>query len=468
MATPSSEARVIAAPLRVAHIAAEHSQLAHTGGLGEVVTGLSQAQSAAGHQVTCVLPGYRELLARLDGDSRGAVIVGMPWGGVRFERIEAVRDGVRIIALSEPGWFDRGGLYGDANGAFGDNPVRFVAFSRAAAQLVAGADVRADVVHLHDWHAGLVAPLLEEVCPRPARVMTIHNIAHTGAFPRAAFDTCGLPPATLHSDGVLHWDRINPLKAGLQYADRITTVSPTYARELLTDEGGRDLAGLLRHRQQDLVGILNGLAIEEPRGQRQRTALCDRAELSPPDGPLFAVVSRLAEQKGIDLFIEAVPPALEQGAAAVVLGTGDAHLTAALNRLQERFPGRVRFWNHFDPRLARDIFAGADVVCVPSRFEPCGLTQLHAMYHGALPLVRRTGGLADTVVDVGDDGWGFCFDEASASAMAHALERACRLYGTKRWEAAQMAAMAKPVGWAEPADAYVDLYRAIVNEPSAA
>ena len=454
--------------LSIVHIAAEHADFVYTGGLGEVLAGLPEAQAAHGHDVTVVLPGSPHALERLTVTQHFDVPVELPWGPARVTAHVGAHRGTRVVLLSEPALFARASLYGTPE-PYSDNPVRFATFARAAAKVAA----QADIAHLHDWHAGLAAPHLTAFHPAPASrprvVFTLHNLAFEGAFATAGFGLTGLPPEALGVDGLLHFDRVSPLKAGLYYADLLTTVSPTYAAELLTDAGGWAFAGLLRHRHADLVGIVNGLrglSSERPashphaRSERRAALAAEVGIAAPaPGGIGFAMVSRLTLQKGVDLVIEALPRTLAAGHTAIVLGSGDTALVAALRALQGHHPGRLAFVDTFDPGLADRIFAGSDVVMVPSRFEPCGLVQLHAMRAGALPLVRKTGGLADTVRDVAEGGWGFVFE---GEALAGAIDRAVAFFAEPAAvAAARTRGQAIDVSWDRPARAYEDCYRAL-------
>ncbi|MFO0744919.1 MAG: glycogen/starch synthase [Myxococcota bacterium] len=449
--------------MRIAHVAAEHSDLAYTGGLGEVVAGLPEAQARLGHDVTVVVPGSAGALARHPSAPVAyEVRVPLPWGAATFRAHVTELRGARLVMLAEQALFGRPGMYGDREEAYSDNPVRFSAFARAAARVVEASDI----VHLHDWHAGLVAPLVVLGHPapehRPRVVFTVHNLAFQGSFPTSGAALTGLPESAFQVEGVLHHGRISPLKAGLQYADKLTTVSPTYARELQTVALGWDFVGLFRHRAADLEVIVNGLVDAErplptePRAAR-RQAFCERIGLDVPSGPLAVMVSRLTQQKGVDLVLDALPGALAAGYAVAVIGVGAPDLVGALRAAERRHPRRVVLRDAFEPELASAAFAAADVVLVPSRFEPCGLTQLHAMRHGALPVVRRTGGLADTVRDVGDgEGWGFVMQ---GDDLGEALARAAALFADPAaTEAARARAMAQPIGWQEPARRYLELY----------
>lgn len=456
------------APLTIAHIASEHADFVYTGGLGEVLAGLPEAQAAHGHAVTVILPGTPHALERLDVTRTFEVTIELPWGPARFVAHVGQHRGTRVVLLAEPALFGRASLYGTPE-PFSDNAVRFTAFARAAAVVAS----QAQIAHLHDWHAGLAAPLLTALHPapraRPRVVFTVHNLAFEGAFGRAAFGLTGLPESAASIEGVLHHGRVSALKAGLQFADLLTTVSPNYAAELQTEAFGWSFTGLLRHRRADLVGIVNGLRAlpttdprpaAKPRPERLRDLAAELGLRPPAPGRIcFGMVSRLTLQKGVDLVIEALPAAFADGHSAVILGSGDTALMSSLRALQAHHPGHLAFIDEFDPALADRIFRGADVILVPSRFEPCGLVQLHAMRAGALPLVRKTGGLADTVRDVGAGGWGFVFD---GDALGAAIARAGAFFEHPEAVAAARArGAAIDVGWDGPARAYEAHYRAL-------
>jgi starch synthase len=376
--------------LRVVHVAGELAGLAHSGGLGEVLAGLPRAQAAAGAQARVIIPGYRQAVAALGASASPGPVVHMPFGDAAFTRYDGAVAGVPVTLLGEPAWFDRPHLYGPPGGAYPDNPVRFCAFARAAAAVIAAESP--ELVHLHDWHAGLVAPLLLGLGPfRPRLVTTIHNLAYQGAFPADAFHLTGLPSAMAAHDGVLHWGAVNPLKAGIQHADLITTVSPSYAAEIQEDAHGFGLAPLLRWRAGALVGIVNGVATEgappdvEGRPARRR-ALAAELGLDGGEGALFAVVSRLTDQKGLDLFAAAIPEVLARGATAVVVGTGDADLVDRLGALTQAHPGSLRL----RPRLRRR--AGGPRL--RGRGRRVRAQPLRALRHDAAPRYARGGAAA--------------------------------------------------------------------------
>lgn len=450
---------------RVVHVAAEHTLSARTGGLGEAVAGMARGLARRGIDVDVLVCATRAGLERPGvQDALEGPQVDLPSGPCRFSahRIDD-DDGVRVHLLTSPGLFDRDELYGPPGGEYGDNPQRFAAFAQAAAAwILRRDDVR--VAHLHDWHTGLAAPLLTRSASRPRIVFTAHNAAYQGDFDMALAPWTGLGPAELGFDGAMHHDRVNPLKAGVQFADAVTTVSPTHATELRTPEGGFGLDAAWRWRAAETTGVLNGIdPLEDPPSAAERAsgraALCQRFGLQPPTGPLFGAVARLSHQKGIDLLADAAPAALEAGAALLVLGSGDAALAADLRHLEATHPSRVAFCEAFDPTLAASVFRGCDALVVPSRFEPCGLVQMHAMHAGTIPVVRAVGGLADSVRDADDDGWGVVFRDPTADALAEALRRCAAIFASPvRWQALQDRARSQRFDWDRAAARYAAIY----------
>ncbi|NJR14153.1 MAG: glycogen synthase GlgA [Phyllobacteriaceae bacterium] len=477
--------------MRVLSVASEAYPLVKTGGLADVAGALPGALLRHDCAVTTFLPGYRQVMAKISGETVihnfGALF------GASARLLSVRHDGLDLVILDCPSLFNReGGPYGDATGRdWPDNWTRFAAFGAAAAALGTG---RAggqpyDIVHAHDWQAGLTAAYIRNGRGlRPPVVMTIHNMAFQGQFSPAIFPALGLPADAMTVDGLEYYGDVGFLKAGLQYADAITTVSPTYAEEITTPEFGMGLDGLIRARRDVLHGIVNGIdtSVWNPgtdgllpspytsatldRRQANRTALAARFGIEATDGPLFGLVSRLTWQKGIDLVADAADDIVAMGGSLVVLGSGDGAIEASLQAAAARHPGRIGIIIGYDEVLSHLMQGGADVVLVPSRFEPCGLTQLCALRYGAIPLVGRTGGLADTVIDLthatmtAKVATGFQFFPVTREPFGRALRRAAELYANKpQWLAMQKRAMASDVSWDHSAALYAALYRDIAH-----
>lgn len=477
--------------MRILQVAAELFPYVKVGGLADVMGALPQALMAEGADVRLLLPAYPALREGLEtlvpagdlgafGESGGARLLQGRTGA-----------GIPLYLLDLPSLFDRpGGPYAEQ----GDSHLRFGALSWAAARLGRHGDAkgwRPQVLQAHDWQAGLApAYLALEGGPRPATVMTIHNLAYQGRYPAAVLPELGLPVSAFHLHGLEFHGDLGFLKAGLVYADRLTTVSPTYAREIQTPELGEGLQGLLAHRAEDLAGILNGVdpdlwhpsrsphlpmhfAATRPSGKKVCKNHLQR-ELGlreSPAAPLFGIVSRFAVQKGLDLALENVDHLVAQGAQLAVLGSGDPALEAAFRAAAARHPGAVGLRIGYDEGLSHRIIAGSDALLVPSRHEPCGLTQLYALAFGTLPVVRRTGGLADTVVDGTPEAQaegratGFVFDAPNGWALGEALNRACGLYRDHpaAWTRMQRTAMAQDFSWRASARQHMELFRALLH-----
>lgn len=480
------------APARVLHVASEVAPWAATGGLADVVAALPPAVAAAGgaRRWATVVPLYREARARL-----AAAGVGLRDGPRRTVALGAHRIAVtlRQAAIADGPWFvdcpalyDRDGLYGIGGRDHPDNHLRFAVLARAA--LDAGPallDGPIDLIHGHDWQAGLALALARFDRAPAATVFTVHNLAFRGEFDRAAMVELGLPWSAYDQHHLEAWGRLSLLKAGLAYADVVTTVSPSYAAELLTPACGYGLEGFLRHDVAPVVGVVNGIdtvAWDPARDPalparfsagdlagkaRCRAALAAELGLTlAPDVPLAVAVSRLSWQKGLDLCADLAPQLGELPIALAVLGAGDAELEARLRDLAARYPHRLAVRIGFDPALARRMYAGADLLVMPSRFEPCGLAQLYAMRYGAVPVVAAVGGLRDTVVDPGDAGLaagagtGFRFDVVDAAGLAWALGRAARMFAhdPAGFAAVRAAGMARDGSWGPSATTYATLY----------
>ncbi|MFN3526499.1 MAG: glycogen synthase GlgA, partial [Paracoccus sp. (in: a-proteobacteria)] len=397
--------------------------------------------------------------------------------------------GLDLLVIDAPHLFDRpGNPYLAPDGRdWPDNPQRFAALCWVAAQVgVQGvAGWRPDVLHGHDWQAGLVPEYLRRMDgPVPPFVLTIHNIAFTGPADPGLVDALRLDPNRFHSEGYEYWGAISALKAGLVGADALTTVSPRYAEELMTPEFGMGLDGVMRYRRDALHGILNGIddaiwnpatddaiiPFEAPAGKAANTrALRDEMGLPPASGPLCVVISRMTHQKGLDLLAQALPALLAGGGQLALLGSGDRGLESAFAELAEADPNiAVRIG--YDEALSHRMIAGGDAILVPSRFEPCGLTQLYGLRYGTIPVVALTGGLADTVISASPAALargvatGLQFAPVTAEALTNALIRLCALYKDRRtWSRMQRNAMAQPVGWNQSARAYAALYSRLTN-----
>jgi starch synthase len=476
--------------VRVLFVASECVPFAKTGGLADVVGALPKALAATGVETRVLLPAYagiRNLLPR----KAGVAVQVLPGLKASLHRVKA--EGLDLLLLDAPELFDRpGNPYLAADGRdWPDNHRRYCALSRAGATITRDGHLgwRPQLVHLHDWQAALVPLLLRGEDIRVPSVLTIHNIAFQGVFEALSVAELGLPQQWFTSDGYEYYGKVNMLKAGLVFTDAITTVSPTYAKELMRPEFGMGLEGVLAGRRQDLHGILNGIdtRIWDPQsdpdiaanysarshgGKKINKAMVEqRFGLdAATDAPLFCVISRLTEQKGIDLLIAALPRLTGLGGRLVVLGSGDAGLEQALLEASRKFSGRVSVILGYDEPLSHLIQAGCDAIIVPSRFEPCGLTQLYGLRYGTIPVVARTGGLADTVIDANHaalsskSATGFVFDPGSAPALADALETTCAAYRSKSaWRALVRAAMRQNVGWDMSAKAYQALYESLTS-----
>jgi starch synthase len=483
--------------MRVLFAAAEIYPLAKTGGLADVSAGLPAALARRGHETLLVMPAYPDALERAEAKQcRLPLDNVLGRNDVSLVLAQTPDSGLPLCLVDCPPLFRRpGGLYADASGReWPDNADRFAVLCHAAARVAVGTGVpgwRADIVHANDWHLGLLPMLLSmHRGPRPASVFTIHNLAFQGLFPASALSRLGVPQSHFSPDGLEYYGKLSFLKAGIRYADKISTVSPSYAREIMTPDFGCGFDGILRSRADDLVGILNGIdyntwnpddsetlrkpySVENLSGKTSCKEALQR-ELGLKAGrqaPLFAFVSRMTEQKMADLLPEVVPSILERGGQVAVCGQGDRKIETDVHALSRRYPGQVSVHIGYNDSFAKRMFAGADVVLAPARFEPCGLTQMYGMRYGALPIARRVGGLADTVRDLpaNDDETptGFLFDAATALDFTAAIHRACVMYRNRRsWRRMQIHAMTRNFGWRRSAQRYEALYAAIAR-PSA-
>jgi starch synthase len=478
--------------IRVLSVASEIYPLIKTGGLADVVGALPIALNAEGIETRTLVPGYPAVVYALK-DAEQVLEWPLFFGGTS-RLLEGSCGGLDLFVLDAPHLFARpGNPYLSPEGVdWPDNGLRFAALSRMADNIGLGAvpSFVPDIVHAHDWQAALAPAYLRySGRPQPRTVVTVHNLAFQGRFPGKLLEEIGLPPESFHIHGVEYYGDISYLKAGLQFADRITTVSPTYAVEIQSDEGGMGLGGLLRERASDLRGILNGIdtdvwnpatdpviagrfdADDLDRRAVNKSALQQRFGLEPrSDVFLLGVISRLSWQKGLDLLLESLPTAMGEGMQLVLLGSGDADLQDRCQAAAQARSGQLGTVIGYDEALAHLIQAGSDALVVPSRFEPCGLTQLCALRYGAVPVVSRVGGLEDTVVDASEaaiaDGTatGFKLESVSTEGLAAALRRSHAAFRDKRvWRSIQKNGMATDVSWRNRARNYADLYREMIG-----
>ncbi|MBB3640105.1 glycogen synthase GlgA [Variovorax atrisoli] len=492
--------------MRILQVSAELFPLLKTGGLADIAGALPLALTAAGQDARVLLPGFPAIVAGVR-DLAPVASFEAPWGegfGLRLGHIDIDgTPGIAAYVIDAPALYGRpGNPYEDASRQpYGDNHRRFALLGWAAAQLAQGLDPQwqPEVVHAHDWHAALAPAYLhfarQSGAPHVGSVFTVHNLAYQGIFAPWHFAELGLPGSAFQMDGLEYHGQISFMKGGLYFADRLTTVSPTYALEIQTPEQGCGLDGLLRQRSAALSGILNAVddkvwnpaadaalvqGYHTPEGRhmagkaRCKSVLQHQLGLAErPDAPLFIVVSRLTEQKGLHLVLGGLDALLAQGGQLALLGSGEAWLEEAFRQRAAAAPQSVAVTIGYNETLAHQMFGAGDVTLVPSLFEPCGLTQMYGLKYGALPLVRRVGGLADTVVDssledlASGEATGFVFDRFDAADYARALRRAFALYDRgPDWRRVRGNAMRRPADWATAAAQYIDVYRQSIKQPS--
>lgn len=480
--------------MRVLSVASELYPLIKTGGLADVAGALPPALKPLGVSVTSMLPGYPAVMNRLKRARKTRVLSLKSLMGARAELLAARYKGLDLLILDAPQFFDRdGGPYGDASGGeHDDNWRRFAAFSRAAADVALGAveGYLPGLVHAHDWQAAMVPAYLRySGKAAPPSVVTVHNLAFQGQFPSSIFPELGLPPATHSVDGIEYYGGIGFLKAGLQAAAAITTVSPTYAQEIRTPEFGMGLDGLINARADMLHGILNGIDTDEwnpetdtslasPFSSRRigrraanRGAIEERFGLDADASPLFCVISRLTWQKGMDVLAECIDDIVAMGGRLAVLGSGDKALEGTFLAAAARNRGRVGIVTGYDEALSHALQGGADAILIPSRFEPCGLTQFYGLRYGCVPVVARTGGLADTIIDANaaalnaGAATGFQFSPLERETLLYAVGRAIRLHADRRaWRRMQRNGMKADLSWRASAARYAELFRSLTGE----
>lgn len=482
--------------LRILFASSEAHPLIKTGGLADVSGALPRALLGLGHDVRLLLPAYRDVLQKVQAIGAKKIAT-LTLYGQQVSIVESRLPGsrVKIWLVNCPALFDRpGNPYLDSNNqVYADNDRRFLLLSRVAAELAlnrCGLDWQPDVLHCNDWQTALAPAFLSVESRHPASVFTVHNLAYQGLYGYDSFTATQLPARFWHYEALEFHGYFSFIKGGLVYADRINTVSPTYAREIQTDRFGYGLQGLLHYRSHKLSGILNGIDDEEwnpgtdahlaqrynrrTLTQKVKNKLALQQQLglkTSAETPLFGFIGRLVEQKGVDWILASIDTLLKRGAQLAVLGSGEHGFEAALRELAAQAPQAIAVTTGYNEALAHRIEAGADIFLMPSKFEPCGLNQMYSLRYGTLPLVHAVGGLADTVVDASavnlDNGsaTGFAFDTPGATVLQATLNRALDLYTDKaRWTQLQARGMQQNFSWAQSAQEYVQLYRAAIED----
>jgi starch synthase len=483
--------------MKILSVTSEIYPLIKTGGLADVTGSLPKALASLGIETTSLIPGYRKVMGQLGNATTLMVFEDLL--GARASLRHARVDGLELFVLDAPELFDRpGGPYVDEHGTdHPDNWRRFAALSLAAAEIAGGAlpGWVPDLVHTHDWQSAMTSVYMRQHGCKTPVVITIHNLAFQGQYSSALLPQLGLPPEAYSIDNLEYFGDISFLKGGLQTADAITTVSPTYAREILTPRFGMGMNGVLNERVSILRGIVNGIDLDvwdpatDPylpqnfdsvglrRKRENRQALLDRFGLDPDDrGPIFSAVSRLTWQKGLDMLAETADEVIHAGGRVIVFGQGDHAIEQALQETAARYPGRMAVHIGYDEPTAHLVHGGSDAVVQPSRFEPCGLTQLYALRYGCVPVVSRTGGLSETIIDANDAAMsarvatGFQFHPVTTDGLRLALRRALHAYEEpKMWARLQNQGMKARFSWERSGQQYAAVYESLirmVNQPS--
>lgn len=464
--------------MKILFATAEAYPFACTGGLAGVTGSLPVALERIGHSVSLIMPFYRDIKNLDDYEWMGDRF--LTSAGEKFGLAQTVLPGsdVTVYLISKDEYFDRPGIYGpDDDSAYQDNAGRFAFFSRATASFLENFEETPDILHCHDWQTGLVPAYIRSF-RKPAVVFTVHNMRYQGNYPPEEFASTFLPWSLFTVDGLEFFGTFSFLKSGIVFSDQITTVSSSYAKEIQTPAFGESMDGIFRARSDRLTGILNGIdyriwnpstdpAIEasynaDSIGPRSicRNELIRQHNLDKNnDRMIIGIISRLTEQKGLDLLFPIVDRLIREGLNFVILGTGEKRYMKKLTEISRKNPGRISVTLDYDEEMARSIFAGCDLFVMPSRFEPCGLAQMMAMRYGAVPLVRKTGGLADTVIDERDNGFGFVFDKPDPDELLNTILRAQRLFGNgRRWTWLSKKCMKQDNSWDNRAEQYVKVY----------
>lgn len=490
--------------------ASELTPFAKTGGLADVIEGLSRALDAKGANVTVFIPLHKEVLLKgIDIESTGLKVdvpVGANLESGELYRADIKGSGVTVYLIKNDLYYGRDAIYGTPEGDYADNLERFVFFSRGVLEAIKALELKVDVLHCNDWQTALIPAYLKTLYKddpafvNTATLFTVHNLAYQGIFEASGFKDTGLPKECFSIKGMEFWGKLNLLKSGIIYSDVVTTVSKTYSKEVRGVEQGMGLEGILSAKAAEgrLFGVLNGvdydlwspetdefIAANYGLGEFRGKAVCKKALLKEfslkvrPATPVIAMVSRLVDQKGFNILEEAIEKGLfELDMVLIVLGIGQARYERLLKDMAVKYPTKLKVYIGFDEPLAHRIEAGADLFLMPSRFEPCGLNQIYSLRYGTIPIVRATGGLDDTVVDYNDDsavgdrsrsqsiGTGFKFKEYSGQALLNTIERALKVFFDKgSWRALRRRAMAEDFSWDNSADRYLELYRLALTLP---
>ncbi|MDH3256840.1 MAG: glycogen synthase GlgA, partial [Nitrospinota bacterium] len=481
----------MARPLNILFASSEVHPFAKTGGLGDVSSALPLALKQQGHDVRVVLPKYRSVGQAKRSIQPMGLTVAVPVGPkVKPGELHESRlnRSVPVYFIGQDGYFDREGLYGDAEGEFPDNAERFIFFSRAVLETCKAINFQPDIIHCNDWQTGLIPCYLKTIFAsdpffkNTRSIFSIHNLGYQGNFDKQYVPVAHLPWNLFTSAKVEFYGFFNFLKAGLVYADKLVTVSKIYSKEILTPEHGFGLDGVLRHYRNKLSGILNGADYGEwdpqtdsniktrygPKSlkgkQECKKSLARKLSLKLTEQtPLLCMVTRLSPQKGIDLMIQRFAELMEQNVALVILGSGDKRYETFFKDQTQNYPKQFRFISGFDEKLAHQIIAGSDLLLMPSLYEPCGLTQMYALRYGTVPMVRRVGGLADTVKafqPAKNTGTGFLLKPTKASEWIPLIKKALALFPRKKvWKGLMLNGMKQDFSWEKAARDYVRLYR---------
>lgn len=460
--------------------------LIKTGGLADVAASLPRALIRLKHNVRIVLPGYASVMKAAASDVKKVTVLDVDGESVTLWKTLLPSTRVLVWLVDAPAFSERDGnpYCGPDGYDWPDNAQRFLLFAKVARLIAlnqAGLDWPVDVVHCNDWQTGMIPALLAQDNPHPATVFTIHNLAYRGLFSWDTFASLGLPHGLWHMDRLEFYGQFSFMKGGLVYADRITTVSPTYAEEIQTPDAGNGLDGLLRHRQAVLSGILNGIDADEwnpgtdkhiaqtynrrtlSNKAKNKIALQERSGLEVSDKPLLGFIGRLVDQKGVDLILGNLPQLLSEGCQCVILGSGMKDYEERLTQLVQEFPDQLSVTIGYSEALAHQIEAGVDIFLMPSAYEPCGLNQLYSLRYGTLPVVHAVGGLRDSVIDFAEptqtDATGFMFYQYTAHGLYSAIQRALTAFQDKKiWRMLQNNGMSKDLSWQRSAEEYGRLY----------